>query len=562
MQHLQRRRPTKSAAALFAKIALIVAVIALLFASAADAITLRVVDISLKDVVTLLMQQSGTNVVIADSSMFEKKVSANLTEVPLENALDYLVKSAGISYRKMDDGTYIVGGVFAEEPAISKVAPELPPVEIPAPPVVKEKIYTTIKLTNSTPSEILRLLGWNGVNPNPICNPIYPDKLMGKKPEQPNGGVFVNSRDGRVFEPGKGMTMENNVPVVPTIDPTSLNPGAGRTGDQFTGIGQYSSGNVRYPGSTTRPGGMTGPGGATPAGGGQTGTTSSSTNSSNFLWPEGIDDARPFDIDNSIIVKGDEDGIEKFKKIIRMLDVPPKQVQVKAEFIEVSTTDVKTFGIDWSLQRLNESFATAFSPSGNVVVGFATGNLTAQLKTQLTSDIGRVINSPIISTINNQTAYISINRSIPYWVSVATVVGDGNIIQQSTPNFLYVSTELVIMPRVNGDGTITMMLMPQVSDTGTQVTGPDGTIIPEERTQSLYTQRRVANGETIVVGGFIRKNDSTSVQKIPILADLPIVGSLFRTYNKTTEDRELLIFVTPTIIQDVGTGTVGENIIP
>ena len=79
--------------------------------------------------------------------------------------------------------------------------------------------------------------------------------------------------------------------------------------------------------------------------------------------------AVPFDIDNSILVKGDEDGIEKFKKIVRMLDVPPKQVQIKAEFVEVTTNDVKNFGIDWSLQRLNESFNTAFGPAGNVIVG-------------------------------------------------------------------------------------------------------------------------------------------------------------------------------------------------
>jgi general secretion pathway protein D len=231
---------------------------------------------------------------------------------------------------------------------------------------------------------------------------------------------------------------------------------------------------------------------------------------------------------------------------------------VKAEFIEVSTTDVKSFGIDWSLQRLNESFATSFLPTGNVVAGFATGNLTAQLKTQLMSTVGRVINSPIISTINNQMAYISINRVIPYWVSIATVVGDNNIINQSTPQFININTQLQIMPRVNGDGTMT--LSPQVSDTGNQVTGPDGTVIPEERDQSLFTQRRVANGETIVCGGFVRKNDSSSITKVPLLGDLPIVGSLFRSTSRTTEDRELLIFVTPTIIPDVGAGTVGENV--
>lgn len=199
-----------------------------------------------------------------------------------------------------------------------------------------------------------------------------------------------------------------------------------------------------------------------------------------------------------------------------------------------------------------------------MILGFATGNLTSTLRTQLTRDIGRVINSPIISTINNQNAYISINSQIPYWTTYNTITGTGTVIEQSQPNFIDIDTRLMVLPRVNGDGTITMTLSPGVADTGNIVSGPNRTQIPEQRNQELFTQRRVANGETIVVGGFIRKNDSNSVTKIPILGDLPIVGSLFRGTNRTTTDRELLIFITPTIIPDSTTGTVsaGGNLIP
>ncbi|MCX8053425.1 MAG: hypothetical protein N3B12_06425 [Armatimonadetes bacterium] len=524
-------------------------------ATANNGIMLQIREAPLKDVVTLLMQQSGANVVIADSSMLEKKITVSLNDVSLDKAMEYIVKSAGVSYRKMGDGTYIIGGISGEEPVVSirHEAPPLPPMEPVAPTPQKEKKVVLVKLIHSKPSELLRLIGWNGVNPMPNTEAPYPDRrVINAPPTNPGGVYFNNPRTGEMYDLRGGLKFQNGQPVVPTIDPAGLSYGAGRAADEVTGVSQYAERPSVYPPGF--PGART------------TGTTQpqqpqqQQQQSGNFLWPEGVDDARPFDLDNSIIVKGDEEGIEKFKKIIRMLDVPPKQVQVKAEFIEVSTTDVKSFGIDWSLQRLNESFATSFLPSGNVVVGVATGNLTAQLKTQLTSTVGRVINSPIISTINNQNAYISINRNIPYWVSIATVVGDNNIINQSTPQWINVQTHLDIMPRVNGDGTITMILRPGVSDTGNQVTGPDGTVIPEERVQEIYTQRRVANGETIVCGGFIRKNDSSSVVKVPLLGDLPIIGSLFRSTSRTSEDRELLIFVTPTIIPDVGTGTVGENV--
>ena len=162
---------------------------------------------------------------------------------------------------------------------------------------------------------------------------------------------------------------------------------------------------------------------------------------------------------------------------------------------------------------------------------FRFNNLTANLKAQLSEDIGRVVNAPIISTQNNMAANIQVSRQIPYFVT-QTTIDNGTVVNNVTPQFLYVDTYLDVTPRINGDGTITMSLSPQVSDVGNIVTGPDGQQIPETRDQSLFTQRRVANGETIVIGGFIRKNDGSSSNKVPILGDLPLIGNLFKTINR------------------------------
>ncbi len=512
----------------------------------------------------MLTQQSGTNIVIADDASLDTKVTAFLNDVPLEKALNYVVKSAGVSYRKMPDGTYIIGGEDGEQ---SVEAPKdlplaLTPIEPVAPvSVPKDIIVTKITLTHSRPSDILRLMTEDALN-GAYQTPGDSFPIMRRNNNSNNnsantppgqgaqGGVFLRQSNGQTLDVTNGVRLQNNQPVIPTIDPTSLNPGSGRTADVNTGAAQYPAASTRSgynPNTPNNPSNKPG--------------TTSNTNQ-NFLWPDGVQNAVPFDLDNSILVKGDEDGIEKFKKIVRMLDVPPKQVSIKAEFVEVDTNQVKNFGIDWSLETINESFNTAFGPTGNVIVGLKTGNLTAQMEAQLTNDVGRIINSPIISTINNQMAYISISTVIPYWISMATVVGTGNsIIQQSTPQFITVETFLDVLPRVNGDGTITMTLSPQIADTGNNVTGPNGEVIPEQTEQTLYTQRRVGNGETIVVGGFIRKNDSDSVQKIPILGDLPIVGSLFRTTAKSLQDSELLIFVTPTIIPDPTGATVGAGLV-
>lgn len=517
-------------------------------AFAANGIMLQIKDAPLKEVVMLLTQQSGTNIIIADESKLEKRVTVSLNDVPIEKALDYIVKNAGISYKKMDDGTFIIGGVVeeAQEVSLPNALPPVEPVVAPA----SARTWTSIKLIHSKPSELLRLMGWQGTNPMPNCETVYPDRSKPRMPNvtsAPGGTTWLNGQTGEMIPVGPDAAAPKGQPVAPTIDARATSSDAGRTADPNFGAAQM-------PGSPGMPGGY---GRSSGGGNSRPNQSGGSSSGQNFLWPEDVDNAVPFDLDNSIIVKGGDQGIADFKNIVRMLDVPPKQVQIKAEFVEVKTTDVKRFGINWQLDKLNESFSATLAGGGNVVVGFATGNLTAVLRTQLTSDIGRIINSPIISTINNQNAYISINSEIPYWTTYNTVTGTGTVIEQSQPNFISIDTHLNVLPRVNGDGTITMTLMPGVADTGNVISGPDGAEIPEQRNQELFTQRRVANGETIVVGGFIRKNDSSSVTKIPVLGDLPIVGSLFRGIAKTTEDRELLIFITPTIISDSNTGTIG-----
>jgi len=547
MHHIPKLWHSTSATAVsVAKVFRLALVAVLILSGAAFAgtgVTLEVQDCPLRDVVKVLMQQSGKNIIVADDSKMERKIDACLKDVELDKVLDYIVGSAGVSYRKMDDGTYIIGGAQVTVPVIAprEIADVLPPIA--SEPVALElpMVFEKIVLVHSTPSELLRLLepgSWSGATPGLRPTPAV---TLLARPEGDVRTLTITTSDGRSYDPTRVNSGVNGSAVVPAIGPNGVTPGAGRTSG--SGIAdQYPPGVPGYPGGRPTP---------APA-------PTAAPNAGNFLWPDGVTDARPFDLDNSIIIKGTEDGIEAFKKIVRMLDVPPKQVSIKAEFVEVSTTDIKRFGIDWSLDRIDQSFATSFLPSGNVVFGFNRGNLTAQIRAQLTNNIGRVINAPIISTINNQPASIGIQTQIPYWETISTVVGT-SVIQQAQPRFISVSTQLNVLPRVNGDGTITMQLQPQVSDSGNIVNGPSGQALPEVKTQQLMTQRRVANGETIVVGGFIRKNDSNSFQRVPFLADLPIVGSLFRTRARTLDEREVLIFITPTIIQSSGSGTVGDT---
>ncbi len=551
MQDILKRWQNESVTAVsVAKMSCLAVIATMALAGSAMAIDLEVKDCPLKQVVTLLVEQSGSNIFIADDAKLEKKVTATFKNMKLESALDTILEGSGIAYRVKEDGTIMIGGSSVALPTISASdmtnvltpvvvqSPEPEPAVVVAPRIKRE----VIKLTYSSATELLALI-----------QPLHEEVISSDDPfeafrvpiitDRASNPLTVIDPQGRSFDPktvGSGNSVPRNDVAIPT-QPGNNNNGAGRTADPYTGAGQFSGVSGR---PTSNPNTTPGTAGST------TGT----------LIPADVS-VRPFEVDNSLIAMGSEDGIEELKKLVRMLDVPPKQVSIKAEFVEVKTTDIKKFGIDWSLDRINESFNTSFGPVGNVIFGFNRGNLTAQIRAQLTTDVGRVINAPIVSTINNMPASLQVNTMIPYWETVSTVVGN-NVINQAVPRFINVSTSLMVQPRVNGDGTITMQLAPTISDTGQLITGPGGQSIPETKTMTITTFRRVANGETIVIGGFIRKNDSNSFQRIPILADLPIFGTLFRARSRQMEDREVLIFITATIIADANSNTIGSSLTP
>ncbi len=111
-----------------------------------------------------------------------------------------------------------------------------------------------------------------------------------------------------------------------------------------------------------------------------------------------------------------------------------------------------------------------------------------------------------------------------------------------------------MIPRINGDDTISMSVLTQVQEIVSQIPNPAGGTIPIVSSAIVPVQRRIRNGETMVIGGLVKKNDRQSVKKVPVLADLPLIGQFFQSRNNEINDSELLVFVTPMILPDPGIG--------
>jgi general secretion pathway protein D len=276
--------------------------------------------------------------------------------------------------------------------------------------------------------------------------------------------------------------------------------------------------------------------------------------------PEGIRKVSYDPATNSLIVEGDDDAIKQLRNLVNLFDQVPKQVIVKVEFITTSQSVTKALGMDWLYQRgaINAgnrpgSFAEVSNP---IFINYATGNITTRLRTILSEGGGKTVNAPLVRTLNNQAA--SVNQQLQTWYFTTQATnGPGGIIINTIPQPITIPTNLSIRPRINDDGYITMNLQPTISDLGQIRRDQNGNSFPDISQQSVTVVARVKSGETIALGGLTRKQTRTTVQKFPVLADLPLVGSLFRSTNTERNDSELLIFVTPIIVEDQDQGGLG-----
>lgn len=512
-----------------------------------------IADADLRSAITMLKAQTGIDIVLEQpGDTAYGLVNVTLTNRSLDFVLRRIAGSAGADVR-VEDGVYVVGPKGAVKQPV-KTNPEPLPQRV-EPPVKRQVHYEKIRLQQSRASELKSILcGWydemkanfweEGMrqlgalegDPNSIR------KLDG--PKNPSL-LFPNGVGGSQIVP----------PVVPTdrapaIVPNGRNGQNGQEEGQRGGLGGGGLGGGGLGGGGLGGGGLGGGGlGGGGLGGGQGGTAAN-------LLPDGIQSVTAYDVDNTLIVRYDtDDALRELKEIVRLLDIAPKQLMIKAEFIQVQQDDIRNFGIDFQVQRGALTATTGQSATGEVQVNFATGNLVAALRASLVEGRGRIVNSPTATTTNNVPVSLQIGTNVPV---ITTSVAFGNNGQGITvPNIqvIQVSSGLQCLPRINGDNTISMFVVPFVQDILSEVANPAGGTIPITTFQSVPVTRRIGNGETMVIGGLIKKNDRTSVKKVPLFGDLPLIGNLFQTRGTTISDSELLVFITPTILPDpVGQG--------
>jgi general secretion pathway protein D len=176
------------------------------------------------------------------------------------------------------------------------------------------------------------------------------------------------------------------------------------------------------------------------------------------------------------------------------------------------------------------------------------GSTSAELQLLITDTTTRVLARPRILTLSNETAEIKITGKEAVGTITTTTGQTGD--QNTSAERYEVGVSLKVTPSVNAQtGEITMVIEPTVSSTQVSVIG-SSYFDPQERSAKVTMVAK--DNQTVVIGGLIRKDLSDARTKMPILGDIPFLGMMFRSKNKTDQDRELLVFITPRIVRDSG----------
>ncbi|WP_404522607.1 type IV pilus secretin PilQ [Neisseria gonorrhoeae] len=277
---------------------------------------------------------------------------------------------------------------------------------------------------------------------------------------------------------------------------------------------------------------------------------------------------------NTLIVTDTRSVIEKFRKLIDELDVPAQQVMIEARIVEAADGFSRDLGVKfgatgrkklknetsafgwgvnsgfgggdkWEAQTKINLPVAAAANSISLVRAISSGALNLELSASESLSKTKTLANPRVLTQNRKEAKIESGYEIPFTVTTAS--GGGN---STNTELKKAVLGLTVTPNITPDGQIIMTVKIN-KDSPAQCASGNNPILCIS-TKSLNTQAMVENGGTLIVGGIYEENNGNTLTKVPLLGDIPVIGNLFKTRGKKTDRRELLIFITPRIIDTAG----------
>ncbi|PJZ68522.1 type II secretion system protein GspD [Leptospira perolatii] len=272
---------------------------------------------------------------------------------------------------------------------------------------------------------------------------------------------------------------------------------------------------------------------------------------------------------NSVIVTATESEWNEIRKIIRVLDSARKQVLLEVLIVELSSSDLNDFGIDWRMQdQVYGQFNSGLAKEGNIInqngrvnpnvntlTGFSLGFIRAgaqQIIGILSANSGNenfnVLSAPQVLTLDNQEAEINVGQDVPVRTQSRNAgLGGANAVTVDNYEYRPTGIKLKFTPHVNKNNKITLELLQEIKNIAAiALSGGNPTFNRRE----VKTTITIENRQTIVIGGLISNDKEKRLIKIPILGDIPYLGWLFRRTTEQNKKTNLMVFLTPHILDN------------
>jgi len=513
------------------------------------AISLDFVGAEIGDVLKALAIQSGANIVTAPD--VKGTITISLNRVSVEEALNLITRLSGYRYERIEN-TYIVG----TPKSIAEFKGADPKPETP-------RVVEVLALKQAKASDVAAFLtaALPSVKVTPSSEKDANYLLIEGEPNAVASAKEAVARFEGAIGAGEEIVTEvyrvrfadarDLVRILSQLVPTvsvSLGPGAmlspARSGS--SGAGGFGMSGGDAPNATAQQMGA-----AMPAG------TGASTNS----------EAQP---PNLLVLMGTSRDVQRALEVLQKVDIKQPQVLIEARVLDVSEASLKSLGLSWSLfqsgsvntfdRTQQPPFQTGttttpnqqgvrFNKDGQLGIDFTIVKQPVDFNVTLNAlaqdQRNRLLASPRIATLDGRSARIFIGDEINYVKLIQQTQQGANVQTDSVQAGII----LEVLPRVHEDHSITLQIKPEVSVITGFLQVPGGGSLPQLARRNAETTIRLNNGETLVIGGLIRESDIKTIQKVPLLGDLPFFGYLFRKTNTQRDRSEIVITLTVRVLE-------------
>ncbi|TNI87488.1 secretin [Aeromonas salmonicida] len=249
---------------------------------------------------------------------------------------------------------------------------------------------------------------------------------------------------------------------------------------------------------------------------------------------------------NAIIFSGRYGDYQRLIELLQFVDQRPRQVLLQAVIAEVKLTNDSSLGFEWNVNKGDITGGTSglIQQTGNLNLAGVFGDVTAKFAAALSEGNAKVLSSPRLVVLDQETASIKIGDQIVVKTGEISNGSSGND-PQVTTSYKYIDTglSLEITPSINDDGLIEMVISQEISS----VSAGGGDTPPINR-RAVQSKLLADSGKTVYLGGLLSQSNTNNEEKVPLLGDIPLLGNLFKYQTKKTDKTELVLLITPYVI--------------